>query len=158
MKPKLRHSTTPLLLCLALAFFGCASTGSVGNNAASFAQSPAGKALANTLIIAAHTAATQYVTGEKIDGQLIAANILDGAADSLRSRVNTPEADSPKALADSVTQGAGLRATSNTVAPIVAARVMRQIETGVDSAQAIENVATTMNVAAATARKSSTDP
>jgi len=76
----------------------------------------------------------------------------------LRTLVDTPQVDSPAAIASAVTLGSGQRATANTVAPIVAAKVTKQIQSGIAPAQAIENAATTMKQAAAKARDSSGNP
>jgi hypothetical protein len=151
---------TPLfyiVTALAAAAFGaggCSTTGnsSVADKASNFAASPTGRVLEISLISAAASASQQYAAGEKIDGHKIVADTLDGAAEGLRSLASTSRAASPGSIAGAVTTGAGIRAFDNTVSPIVAGQVVRQIEDGTHPDQAIENVATTMNAAAAAAR------
>jgi hypothetical protein len=147
-----------LLSILALsALAGCAETPAgttnVADKAVAFAQSPAGQTLANTLITVAVSAGGQYALTGNVDTRLLVAATLDGSAQNLRSLANTPQAESPGAVASAVTIGAGLRAFDNTVAPIAAGSVTKQIQSGAEPDQAIENVATVMNVAAAKTRK-----
>lgn len=149
--------TTLLFFALFAAVFltACTTTGnsSVSDRANNFAASPTGRVIANTLITAAVSAGEQFAAGRKIDPHKIVADTLDGAADGLRSLASTPRVDSPGAIAGAVTTGAGLRAFDNTVSPIVAGEVMKQIGDGTRPDQAIENMATTMNAAAARTRE-----
>jgi hypothetical protein len=153
--------TAVLIYICAFGFAGCATTtggNQIADRASAFASSPGGRILADTLITVAASAAEQYGTTRKIDkGALIAAT-LDGAAQSLRSLASTPQAQSPGAVAGATTIGAGLRAYDNTVSPIVAGKVMNQIQSGTSPDQAIENVATAMNAAAARTRHAAAGP
>jgi hypothetical protein len=146
---------TLIAILICFSFAACATTGgnSVADKASQFANSPAGVTLQTALINAALNAATQYSTSGKVDSQKIVAATLDGSADSIRSLVQTPQATSPQAVASATTTGSGLRSFDNTVAPVVTKQVMVQIEHGTSPGQSIENVATTMNKAAAKARK-----
>lgn len=141
---------------------GCSTdsppTSSVASRAATFAQSPSGRALGNTILNVALSAGTQYAVNGRIDPQELVGATLYGSAAEMRTLVNTPQATSPGAVAGAVTIGSGIRAFDNTVSPIVAAQVSRQIQYGVPPHQAIENVATVMDRAAATATKSSGAP
>lgn len=144
----------PLLALTCLFLCSCATTGNnnVADKASQFANSQTGLALQAAVITAALDAATQYSTTGKVDAHHIVAATLDGSAESIRSLAGTAKADSPKAVASATTIGAGLRSFDNTVSPIVAGQVTRQIQDGTDSAQSIENVATAMNKAAARVR------
>lgn len=140
----------------ALALQSCATApadATVADRASTFANSRAGQALEVALINATLDTALQYLDTGRVDPQKVLANSLDGAAESLRSLAGTRLVESPKAIADSVTIGTGVRAMENTVAPIVAAQVTRQIQDGTHPDQAIENLATVMNKGAADARK-----
>lgn len=149
----LRYS---LLAILGALLHACAApdpaANSVAVNAAAFANSPAGLLLREKLAAAADSATRQYATRGTIDAQLLVAATLDGSATGVQSLAGTPQAESPGAIASAVTTGAGLRAFDNTVSPIVAATVIKQIQGGTDPGQAIQNLATTLNVAAAEAR------
>lgn len=147
---------TILAIIVSLSLCACATTGNnnVADKASQFANSPSGLALQAAVISAALDAATQYSTTGKVDSKHIVAATLDGSAESIRSLAGTSKAESPKAVASATTLGAGLRSFDNTVSPIVAGQVSRQIENGTDSAQSIENVATAMNKAAARVRVS----
>lgn len=150
-----------ILSAVALCAGGCAtdsSSSSVAGQAATFAQSDAGKALANTLINVATSAGAQYAVSGKIDPQELVGATLYGSAAEMRTLVNTPQATSPGSVASAVTTGAGVRAYGNSVAPIVAGTVAKQIQSGVAPQQAIENVATVLDTAAAKATKSSGAP
>lgn len=146
---------TLVIVALAVgAFAGCATADpNVASKAATFSNSATGQALQSALVSAALTAATQYATYNEIDAPKVVAATLDGSADSVRSLVATPKAESPGAIARAVENGSGVRAFDNTVAPIVAGVVMRQIQSGIPPEQAIENVATAMNKAAEKARQ-----
>ncbi len=151
---------TLLSILVIISLSACSTTGNnaVADRASNFANSPTGRVIANTLITAAVSAGEQYAGGRKIDPHRIVADTLDGAAESLRSLSSTPRVDSPGAIAGAVTTGAGVRAFDNTVSPIVAGEVMRQIGDGTKPNQAIENLATTMNSAAARTRQLASGP
>lgn len=136
----------------------CAGNSSTADRASNFAATPSGRLLTDALITVAATAADQYATTRKIDKSVLIAATLDGAAESLRSLAGTPRAQSPKAVASATTTGAGLRVFDNTVSVVVAATVDRQIQNGTPPDQAIENVATAMNAAAAKTRLAGAGP
>jgi hypothetical protein len=145
-------------LCIACETTGSSSATSVASKAATFAQSDAGKALGNTLLNVAANAGAQYAINGNIDPQQLVGATLYGSAAEMRTLVNTPRQSAPGAIASAVTIGSGVRAFDNTVSPIVAAQVSRQIQSGVPPHQAIENVATVMDHAAAKATRSSGAP
>lgn len=138
---------------------GCAATTPDGGNltvaqqASNFANSDAGKALGNTLINVALSAGQQYAGTGTVDPQTLVAATLDGGAASMRTLVNTPGQTSPNAINQAVSIGANTPGISKYVPPIVAAQVSKQIQNGTSPPQAIENVATVMNKAAANTRK-----
>lgn len=131
-----------------------ASSSTVAATARSFAWSDAGQALQVALTSVTLDAAAQYIASGTVDPKTLVANTLDGAAENLRSLAGTPQASSPKAISDSVALGANVPGVSKAVPPIVAANVTRQIQSGVVPDQAIENLATLMNLAAAKQRRS----
>jgi hypothetical protein len=157
-----------LLSVLSVLFFsGCSSQplnsstsqrSTVADQAAAFAQSPAGQALANTLINVALDGATQYAGSGKVDRQVLIANTLDGAAQNLRSLAGTPQASQPNPIFFATASGINVRSISQQVAPLVAANVSRQIEEGAPPDQAIENLATALNTASAKVRRANTGP
>lgn len=162
----------PLFSILALALGGCSdqplnsagpartatSRPSIADKAAAFAQSPAGQALANTVINVAIDGATQYAGSGRIDSRQLAADTLDGGAQTLRSLAGTNAATSPNAVNFATAEGISNRHISQQVAPLIAANVSRQIEHGTPPDTALENLATTMNAAAAKIRVADKGP
>lgn len=148
--------TILVLIGTILVFAGCATTdtgvNSVATNATDFANSPTGIALRERLAAAADSATRQYAAKGTIDAQQMIADTLDGSATGAQSLVGTPQAESPGEIASAVTTGAGLRAFADTVAPIAAATVMKQIQGGTVPSQALQNLATALNLTAAETR------
>lgn len=147
-------------ILIALCFQSCATTdtNSVASKAAVFANSDAGKALGNTLINVALSAGQQYASSGNVDPQTLVAATLDGGAASMRTLVNTAGQTSPNAINQAVAIGVNTPGISKQVPPIVSAQVSKQIQNGVSPPQAIENVATVMNKAAANTRKAAKGP
>lgn len=121
-------------------------------NAEAFAKSDAGKQFINAVVGASVGAtvnvAAQYASTGKIDPQGIVGAALQGGAAQLRAIPNVAPFQVPVVGANAVVVGAGVPAVSEVVAPLVQSQIKSQIVSGTTPGQAIENVATALNIAA----------
>jgi hypothetical protein len=88
-----------------------------------------------------------YLTGGGMTPALIR-NSIDGAAQVVRSIIDTPAATNPQAIQDALASGSASKVVDTQIAPAVAAKAASAIQAGADPNAVIEAVATGLNDAA----------
>jgi hypothetical protein len=96
-------------------------------------------------------AASAYLTGGGTSPAFIA-NSIDGAAQVVRSIIDTPAVTNPQAIQDAVATGSVAKVVDAKVAPAVAQKAASAIQAGVNPNAVVEATAKGLNQAAAELR------